>query len=117
MIHAAVFAHPLHCQYRAHVGHHADRGTVAVFVGADRADLAVGQVLTDRAEMNLPFGIKNRGGKGFRIGIGPIQNRKRHAHGAFSADPVQSAELLRQILEGFNVFRHVLTSVPGYSAG
>ena len=59
MVHAMVFPRPLHGDHILRLCHNADETVVALGVGADRAQLLIGQVLADRAEANAVLRVQN----------------------------------------------------------
>ena len=99
VIGSLVFPHLFDGEYGAAVGNYADHAPVARFVGADRAQLPVGQILADGAEVDLGFGVQDRLRKSGGFLSRHIQHRKRHALGGFPPDAVQLHELVCQVLE------------------
>ena len=88
------------------VRHDANDALVTGQIVAHGAHVTVGEVLADGAKMDLRLGIHD--GPCKRLGVlgSHIQNRKRHAHGAFSPHAAELGKLLGKVLERFDVFSH-----------
>ena len=106
VINSRVLAHLLDRHQRTGVGNHADCRAVAREVGADRADLQVGQILADGTAVDIALGFKYRLGKSLRLRLGHINDRKGKTHRRALADTAELAELFGKKLERLYTFGH-----------
>ena len=98
--------------------HHADGAVVAVLVGADLADLPVGQVLANRAGANLLVRLQDGVGKLLGLVLGEVQHIKGEPLGRLAADARQAGKLLDQAGQRQHIVFHRLKQAwQGKSAG
>ena len=109
VIATAVLPYPLHGDHGLGIRHHADHTVIAGLVVTHVAKLAVGEILTDGAQVDLFLGIHNGASELCGLLLGHIQHRKSHAEGAFPPYTAQLAKLLCQVLQRFDVFGHIRT--------
>ena len=60
MVDAGIFPRPLHRQHILRLRHDADLALVALRVGADVAQVLIGQILTDRTKAHRFFRVHDR---------------------------------------------------------
>ena len=99
VIQAVVFLCALERDNVARVGHDADGFLVARLVRADRALLAVREVLAALAGEGLGLGLANRVSKALCVLLRHIEHVEREALRGFLADAGQLRELLDQPLD------------------
>ena len=99
MVHAMVFPRPLHGDHILRLCHNADETVVALGVSADRAQLLIGQVLTDRAEANAVLRVQNGLRKALRLILRQRQDIKRQPLRRLHADAGQTRKLFGQPLK------------------
>ena len=90
---------PLNGNHIAGVCHHANRCFIALGRGADTAQPAICQVLTDRAEGYGLLGIDNGIGKFPGVFHRQIQHMERQTLRRFAADTRQACKLFHQVLQ------------------
>ena len=114
MINSAVFVRFFNGDNILRRRNDADNGLIPLLVSADRADISVRQVLTDRTEVNNFSRVIDRSQKLFRLSVGHAKNMKSDALRRFFADTGKFSELLGQHVERVDIIRHIRNRDRGY---
>lgn len=97
MVKTLVFPGTLQGYHILGIGDHADQPFVPHGVGADGADLTIGEVLAHLAGVYRLFGIQNGFGEFLRLVLWQIQHKKGQPLGRFIADARQTLKLLNEL--------------------
>ena len=93
------------------VGDHADGAPVPPGVGADGAQLPLGEILAHPAGVDGAAGVQNGPGKLLSAVLGQAEHMKSQSLGGFPADTRQALELLDELFQRRGVVLHLRT--PG----
>ena len=99
MVQALVFLGSLERDHVARLRDHADGLLVACLIRADRAGLAVRQILAALAGEGARLGVADRVREALRVLLGQVEHIKRQPLRGFLADAGQSGEFLDQPLD------------------